>query len=102
MSLHSKDSDAAPPSDLAVVKRAGRVAAFQASAALALVLLLVGGVVFAVYVRTQRRQIDAELQSVAMAADDTRRPAAGHGVGHARTEWRDRGERRRASPVFRC
>jgi signal transduction histidine kinase len=74
MSPHSKDSDAAPPSDLAVVKRAGRVAAFQASAALALVLLLVGGVVFAVYVRTQRRQIDAELQSVAMIADDTNDP----------------------------
>lgn len=74
MPLNSKDSDTAPPSDLAVVKRAGRVAAFQASAALALVLLLVGGVVFAVYVRTQRRQIDAELQSVAMAADDTNDP----------------------------
>ncbi|WP_328349763.1 HAMP domain-containing histidine kinase [Mycobacterium sp. NBC_00419] len=64
----------APPSDLALVKRAGRVAAFQASAALALVLLLVGGVVFAVYVRTQHREIDAELQSVAMAADDTDDP----------------------------
>ena len=74
MSPHSKDSDAPPPSDLAVVKRAGRVAAFQASAALALVLLLVGGVVFAVYVRTQRHQIDAELRSVAMIADDTTDP----------------------------
>ena len=63
-----------PPSDLAVVKRAGRVAALQASAALALVLLLVGGMVFAVYVRTQRHQIDAELSSVAMIADDTNDP----------------------------
>lgn len=71
---HTKDSDPAPPSDIAMVKKAGRVAAFQASAALALVLLLVGGVVFAVYVRTQRRQIDEELQSVAMIADDTNDP----------------------------
>lgn len=74
MPPHSKGSDPTPPSDLAVVKRAGRVAAFQASAALAVVLLLVGGVVFAVYLRTQRRQIDAELQSVAMVADDTNDP----------------------------
>ena len=74
MSSRRKDSDAPPPSDLAVVKRAGRLAALQASAALALVLLLVGGVVFAVYVRTQRRQIDAELRSVAMIADDTNDP----------------------------
>ncbi|BBZ78376.1 hypothetical protein MANY_37130 [Mycolicibacterium anyangense] len=71
--VRGKDTSA-PPSDLALVKRAGRLAAFQASAALALVLLLVGGVVFAVYVRTQRREIDAELQTVAMAADDTDDP----------------------------
>lgn len=71
--LRTKDTSA-PPSDLAVVKRAGRLAAFQASAALALVLLLVGGVVFAVYVRTQRREIDERLQTVAMAADDTDDP----------------------------
>lgn len=74
MPLHSKDSDIAPPSDLAVVKRAGRVAAVQASVALALVLLLVGGVVFFVYVRAQRRQVDSELQNVAMMADDTNDP----------------------------
>lgn len=71
--MRTTDSSA-PPSDLALVKHAGRVAAFQASAALALVLLLVGGVVFAVYVRTQHRQIDAELQDVAMLADDTDDP----------------------------
>lgn len=71
--VRAKDTSA-PPSDLAVVKKAGRLAAFQASAALALVLLLVGGVVFAVYARTQRHEIDARLQTVAMAADDTDDP----------------------------
>ncbi|MCI4673932.1 sensor histidine kinase [Candidatus Mycolicibacterium alkanivorans] len=77
MLSHHKESEGTPPGDLAVVKKAGRVVAFQASAALALVLLLVGGVVFGVYVRTQRRQIDAELQSVAMVVDDTNDPPPG-------------------------
>ncbi|MBB3604486.1 signal transduction histidine kinase [Mycolicibacterium sp. BK556] len=63
-----------PAGDLAVVKRAGRIAAIQASAALAAVLLVVGGVVFAVYVRAQNRQIDAELQTLAMSADDANDP----------------------------
>ena len=63
-----------PVSDLAVVKRAGRIAAIQASAALALVLLVVGGVVFAVYVRAQNHQIDAELRTLAMSADDANDP----------------------------
>lgn len=63
-----------PRSDLAIVKRAGRIAAIQASAALAVVLLLVGGVVFTVYVRAQNRQIDAELQTLAMTADDANDP----------------------------
>ena len=63
-----------PASDLAVVKRAGRIAAIQASAALALVLLVVGGVVFTVYVRAQNRQIDAELRTLAMSADDANDP----------------------------
>ncbi len=63
-----------PPSDLAVVKRAGRIVAIQASTALALVLLVVGGVVFTVYVRAQNRQIDAELQTLAMTADDANDP----------------------------
>lgn len=63
-----------PASDLAVVRRAGRIAAIQASAALALVLLVVGGVVFTVYVRAQNRQIDAELQTLAMSADDANDP----------------------------
>ena len=61
-------------SDLAVVRRAGRIAAIQASAALAAVLLVVGGVVFAVYVRAQNRQIDAELQTLALSADDANDP----------------------------
>lgn len=63
-----------PASDLAVVRRAGRMAAIQASAALALVLLVVGGVVFTVYVRAQNRQIDTELQTLAMSADDANDP----------------------------
>ncbi|MCX2929128.1 HAMP domain-containing sensor histidine kinase [Mycobacterium sp. CVI_P3] len=63
-----------PAGDLAVVRRAGLIIAIQASAALALVLLVVGGVVFTVYVRTQNRQIDAELQTLAMSADDANDP----------------------------
>ena len=64
----------APASDLTVVKRAGRVAAVQASLALALVLLVVGGVVFTVYARAQDRQISARLQSLAATADDASDP----------------------------
>jgi two-component system OmpR family sensor kinase len=60
--------------DLAVVRRAGRIAAIQASAALALVLLVVGGVVFTVYVRAQNRQIDSELRTLAISADDANDP----------------------------
>ncbi len=66
-----------PAGDLSVVKRAGRVAAVQASAALALVLLVVGGVVFAVDVRVQNRQINAQLESVAATADDVNDPPPG-------------------------
>lgn len=49
----------------------------QASAALALVLLLVGGVMFAVYVRAQDRQITTELNSLAATADDANDPPPG-------------------------
>ena len=63
-----------PLSDLTVVKRAGRIAAVQASVALALVLLVVGAVVFAVYLRAQNRQIGAELRTLAMTADDANDP----------------------------
>lgn len=63
--------------DLAVVRRAGRIVAVQASAALAVVLVLVGAVVAGAYLRSQTRQIDAELTTVAMNADDVDDPPPG-------------------------
>jgi signal transduction histidine kinase len=66
-----------PASDITVVRRAGRVAAIQASLALAGVLLVVGAVVFTVYVRVQNRQISEQLQSVAATADDVGDPPPG-------------------------
>jgi signal transduction histidine kinase len=57
--------------DLARVRRAGRLVAIQTALALAAVLLLVGVVVAAVFVRAQNTQIATELQSVAASADDT-------------------------------
>ncbi|WP_232006052.1 HAMP domain-containing sensor histidine kinase [Mycobacterium sp. 852013-50091_SCH5140682] len=63
--------------DLTIVQRAGRVAAVQASAALAAVLLVVGSVVFFVDVRTQNRQINSQLQAVAATADDVNDPPPG-------------------------
>jgi signal transduction histidine kinase len=77
---HGQDSSGrpnAPHSDLAVVRRAGRVVALQTSAALAAVLLLVGGVLAALYVHSQTRQINDELTSVAMSADDANDPPPG-------------------------
>jgi signal transduction histidine kinase len=68
---------AVSPSDLSVVKRAGRIAAIQASLALAVVLLVVGAVVFAVDVRVQTRQINTQLESVAATADDVNDPPPG-------------------------
>ena len=73
----SRRDPPAPPSDLTVVKRAGRIAAAQASVALAVVLLVVGAVVFAVYVRVQNRQISAQLETVAATADDVNDPPPG-------------------------
>ena len=67
----------APHSDLAVVRRAGRVVALQISAALAAVLILVGLVLAASYVHTQTRQIDDELTTVATSADDAGDPPPG-------------------------
>jgi signal transduction histidine kinase len=63
--------------DLAVVRRAGRKAALQASLALAGVLLVVGAVIFIVDVRVQSRQIAAVLTSVALTADDAGDPPPG-------------------------
>jgi len=70
-------SPGTPPADIRVVHRAGRTAAIQAAAALALVLLIVGGVGFAVDVRMQNRQIDTQLVSVATTADDVTDPPPG-------------------------
>lgn len=63
--------------DLAVVRRAGRIAAIQASLALAAVLLVVGAVIFFVDVRVQNRQIADELTAVATSADDATDPPPG-------------------------
>lgn len=68
------NSAKAPHSDLAVVRRAGRMVALQTSAALAAVLILVGLVLAAAYVRAQARQIDDELTTVANSADDAGDP----------------------------
>ena len=67
----------APASDLTVVHRAARVAAIQASLALAAVLLVVGSVVFVVDARAQSKQISSHLQAVAAAADDVNDPPPG-------------------------
>ncbi|KAA0083580.1 sensor histidine kinase [Mycolicibacterium sp. P9-64] len=66
-----------PEGDLAVVRRAGRIAAVQASLALAAVLLVVGAVVFLVDVRVQNQQIADQLTSVASTADDATDPPPG-------------------------
>src|SRR6185312_10163524 len=66
-----------PDSDLGVVHRAGRIAAMQASLALAAVLLVVGAVVYFVDVRVQEQQIASQLSSVALAADDVTDPPPG-------------------------
>ncbi|MEI6251430.1 MAG: HAMP domain-containing sensor histidine kinase [Mycobacteriaceae bacterium] len=73
----SSERRKAPDSDLAVVRRAGRMVALQTSAALAAVLILVGLVVAAVYVHSQARQIDDELTTVAISADDVTDPPPG-------------------------
>lgn len=60
--------------DIAAVHRAGRVAAVQASVALAAVLLIVGAVVYGVDVHVQHQQIASQLTSVASTADDVTDP----------------------------
>jgi signal transduction histidine kinase len=64
-------------SDLTLVRRAGRIAAVQASLALAAVLLVVGAVVFFVDVRVQNQQIADQLTTVASTADDPTDPPPG-------------------------
>jgi signal transduction histidine kinase len=62
---------------LGVVQRAGRIAAVQASLALAGLLLVVGAVIFFVDVRVQGQQITSQLNSVAASADDVNDPPPG-------------------------
>jgi signal transduction histidine kinase len=64
-------------SDLATARRAGRIAAVQASVALGGVLLIVGAVIFFVDVRVQNQQIADQLTSVAALADDVNDPPPG-------------------------
>lgn len=64
-------------SDLAVVRRAGRIAALQASLALTAVLLLVGAVIFLVDGQVQKQQIADQLTSVVGTADDVTDPPPG-------------------------
>jgi signal transduction histidine kinase len=66
-----------PDGDLKIVQRAGRVAALQASLALAAVLLVVGVAVFSVDVQVQNQQIASQLNSVAATADDATDPPPG-------------------------
>ncbi len=60
-----------------LLRRAGRVAALQASVALAVVLFVVGLVVFVVDTRAQSRQIDATLRSVVETTEDVDDPPPG-------------------------
>lgn len=66
-----------PVDDFALLQRAGRIAALQVSAALALVLLVVGAVVYTVDTRVQDRQINDQLRSVAEDIDDVTEPPPG-------------------------
>ncbi|MDT5110661.1 MAG: two-component system, OmpR family, sensor kinase [Mycobacterium sp.] len=80
--------------DLAVVRRAGRIAAIQASLALAAVLLVVGAVIYFVDVHVQNQQIAHQLISVASTADDATDPPPG-----MQLVLRDRGGNVQASSV---
>ena len=66
-----------PAADFSVVKRAGRTAALQASAALAVLLVVVGVVLAVVDVRAQTREITDQLTAVAETADDAGDPPPG-------------------------
>ena len=77
--------DATSPGDLAVIRRAGRIAALQASMALAAVLLLVGAVVAVGYLRSQNRQMTEQMTTVVMSADDANDPPPGMELALRRT-----------------
>lgn len=66
-----------PAADFSLVRRAGRTAALQASAALALLLVLVGSVIAVVDVREQNIDISDQLTYVAETADDAHDPPPG-------------------------
>lgn len=66
-----------PAGDLRTIRRAGRIVAIQTSVALAAVLLLVGLVVAALYVRAQNNLISEQLNAVAARADDVDDPPPG-------------------------
>jgi signal transduction histidine kinase len=66
-----------PHGDLATARRAGRIAAIQASVALGAVLLVVGAVIFFVDLRVQGQQILHQLTAVAATADDANDPPPG-------------------------
>ena len=66
-----------PAADFSLVKRAGRTAALQASAALAVLLLLVGSVLAVVDLRAQTREITHQLSAVAEMVDDAGDPPPG-------------------------
>ena len=66
-----------PAADFSLVRRAGRTAALQASAALALLLVLVGSVLAVVDLRAQNRQTAEQLTHVAEYADDAHDPPPG-------------------------
>ena len=100
-----------PESDLRIVHRAGRVAALQASLALAVVLLVVGIAVFFVDVQIQNQQITSQLNSVASTADDVTDPPPGTilvlrdhaGRVNGQRRWRAHGgSARAANGIVRC
>ncbi|MBP1159083.1 MULTISPECIES: sensor histidine kinase KdpD [unclassified Rhodococcus (in: high G+C Gram-positive bacteria)] len=63
--------------DEQLLRRAGRLVALQAAAALALVLLVVGLAMYLVDARFQSRQIDTQLRSVVEATEDVDDPPPG-------------------------
>lgn len=75
--MTARQEPPASAGDLGMVRRAGRIVALQASAALAAVLLVVGVVIATAYVRAQTTQITSELTTLAATADDASDPPPG-------------------------